>query len=198
MSTTIALFYLVIGLILVLFTRARRVIDESMTDVTTSTYPFWKVATFRTILHAASILFWPFFIYGWITKPKTVWNALSADPTFQQQRKFVKAMSHMCEDGVDADELPNAEGEFGTIPSSPIPCNTVFGSTAYLGRLRTPDGTKVIYQRIGSVTSEQSPCPVDAYAISHPDGHKLATLFISPYHKRASRKAPRGFHLAEH
>jgi hypothetical protein len=192
-----ALSYLAVGLILVLFTRARGVIEESMADVTTRTSPVWKVATFRIILHSASVLLWPFFIYGWFTKPKTVWDALNTTPIFQQQNELSEAMSLMCEDGVDADELPNGEGEFGTTASNPIPCNTVFGSTAYLGRLRTHDGTKVVYERIGSMASEQSLHPVDAYEISHPDGHKLATLFISPYQKRISGKAPRGFELAD-
>jgi hypothetical protein len=56
-------------------------------------------------------------------------------------------MSRLCEDGVDADELPNGRGEFGWDPANPIPCNTVFGSTVYLSRLRASDGAKVVYTR---------------------------------------------------
>ncbi|QLG88417.1 hypothetical protein HQ393_13350 [Chitinibacter bivalviorum] len=129
-------------------------------------------------------------------KPKTAWDALNEDPVFQQQKELFEAMSLMCEDGVDADELPNGQGEFGVTPSNPIPCKTIFGSTAYLGCLRTPDGTKIVYERVGSFGSDASPHPVDAYEISHPNGEKLATLFISPYQKRISGKAPRGFKLA--
>ena len=103
----------------------------------------------------------------------------------------------MCENGVDADALPNGRGEFGMVASNPIPCRTVFGSTAYLGRLRACGGIKVVYKRVGSVSSDMSPHPVDAYEISHPNEQKLATLFISPYQKRISRKAPRGFTLAD-
>lgn len=130
-------------------------------------------------------------------KPKTAWDALNENPIFRQQKELFDAMSLMCEDGVDADEMPNGRGEFGMTPSNPIPCKTIFGSTAYLGRLRTPQGTKVVYERTGSVASEVSPHPVDAYAISHPNGEKLATLFISPYQKRISAKAPTGFKLAQ-
>lgn len=68
---------------------------------------------------------------------------------------------------------------------------------AYLGRLRTHEGTKVVYERAGSVDSDVSPHPVDAYEISHPNGRRLATLYISPYQKRISGKAPSGFKLAE-
>jgi hypothetical protein len=130
-------------------------------------------------------------------KPKTVWDALNENPIFQQQKELFEAMSLMCEDGVDLDEMPNGRGEFGMTPSNPIPCKTVFGSTAYLGRLRTADGTKVVYERAGSVDSDVSPHPVDAYEVSHPNGQKLATLFMSPYQKRISGKAPRGFKLAD-
>lgn len=196
MWMTITLSYLAIGLILVLFTPARSVIEESMADVTASNNPVWRVATFRAILHTGSVLLWPFFIYSWFSKPKTVWDALNVNLIFQQQKELADAMSVMCEDGVAADELPNAEGEFGMTPSNPIPCKTVFGSTAYLGRLRTLDGTKVGYERVGSTTSSLSPHPVDEYEISHPNGERLATLYISPYHKRISGKAPQGFQLA--
>jgi hypothetical protein len=34
------------------------------------------------------------------------------------------------------------------------------------------------------------------YTVRHPDGSVLATLYLSPYHKRNSEKAPRGFTLA--
>lgn len=137
-------------------------------------------------------------LFDWFRKkPMTAWDALQQNPVFRQQREIYEAMSSLCEEvGLDVDELPNGRGEFGLSPSNPIPCKTVFGSTAYLGRLRTPDGIKVVYERIGSVNSDMSPYPVDTYAISHPDGQKLETLFISPYQKRISGKAPRGFKLA--
>jgi len=130
-------------------------------------------------------------------KPKTLLDALNENPIFRQQKVLFEGMSLMCADGVDADEMPNGRGDFGLTPTNPIPCKTIFGSTAYLGRLRAPDGTKVAYERTGSVTSDVSPHPVDAYVISHQSGQKLTTLFISPYQKRISAKAPRGFKLAE-
>jgi hypothetical protein len=196
MWMTMAFTYLTIGLILVLFTRARSVIGESMADVTTNTHPVWKVVSFRLILNSASVLFWPFFIYGWLSKPRTVWDTLTANPIFRQQNDLAEAMSLLCEDAGAADELPNAEGEFGMSPSNPILCKTVFGSTAYLSRLRALDGTKVVYERVGSTTSDMTPHPVDMYEISHPNGDRLATLYISPYYKRNSAKVPQNFQFA--
>lgn len=191
----LCLGYLAVGLALVRLTRARDIIGDSMADVTTDTNPAWKVATFRLILHLASVLFWPFFAYGWFAKPRSAWDALNANPVFQQQMRLNDAMNLMAEDGIDADELPDGEGEFGLTSTNPIPCKTIFGSTAYLARLRTSNGEKVVYRRIGSTTTELSPHPVDCYEVSGQNGDPLGTLFISPYHKRNSGKAPKGFRL---
>jgi hypothetical protein len=106
-------------------------------------------------------------------------------------------MDAMCETGVDADEMPNGTGEYGLTATNPIPCKTIFGSTAYLGRLRAADGAKVAYERLGSTQSSVSAYPIDIYGVTHPNGRSIATLYISPYHKRISAKAPRGFILAE-
>jgi hypothetical protein len=126
----------------------------------------------------------------------SAWDALQRLPQFQEQQILHEAMSRLCEDGVDADELPNGRGEFGWDPANPIPCNTVLGSTVYLSRLRTPDGAKVVYKRAGSVASEPSPHPVDAYEISHADGRKLGLIFISASQNRNSNMPPRGFAIA--
>lgn len=137
-------------------------------------------------------------LFGFLRgKPKSVLEALQSTPEFRQQKELFDAMSAMCEGGVDADEMPNGTGEYGLAATNPIPCRTILGSTAYLGRLRAADGTKVNYKRIGSIQSEVSPQPIDMYEISHRTGQRLVTLHISPYQKRISGKAPRGFILAE-
>ncbi|TXL82049.1 hypothetical protein FHP25_03020 [Vineibacter terrae] len=136
-------------------------------------------------------------LFDWFRRRKpTAWEALQQNPIFQEQRQLFEMLSRLCEAvGVDADELPNGHGEFGLSPSNPIPCKTVFGSIAYLARLRAADGGKVVYERAFSVVSDTVAYPVDAYEISHPNGGKLATLYISPYQKRISGKAPSGFKL---
>jgi hypothetical protein len=130
-------------------------------------------------------------------KPKSVLEALQSSPEVQKQKELFDAMSALCEGGVDSDEMPNGTGEFGLESTNPIPCKTVLGSTCYLGRLRAADCSKVAYQRLGTTQSATSPHPIDIYEIVHATGRKLATLYISPYHKRISRKPPRGFMLAE-
>jgi hypothetical protein len=121
---------------------------------------------------------------------------LQKNPIVQQQKEIFDALSLLSEDGCDTDEIPGGHGEFGHEITNPIPTKTLFGSTSYLAQLRTPDGTKVLYARQGSLKSPVSDHPVDAYVISHPDSGQLAVLYLSPYHKRNSEKVPRGFTIA--
>ena len=197
MLQMIAFFYVAVGVSLMFFPRAREEMDRGTSDVTVDKYPAWKVATFVILVYSVTVLFWPIYIHDWYSKKKSLWKNLTEISRFQEQKELLEAMAFMYEDGVDEDELPNGQGEFGMTSSNPIPCKTVFGSTAYLGRLRTPDGTKVSYKRICSVGSEFISQPIDLYEIFHPDGQKLAELFISPYQKRNSGKAPKGFVLTD-
>lgn len=113
---------------------------------------------------------------------------------FEMQNLLHEALSK--DGGIDADELPNGHGKFGFDVSNPIPCKTVLGSMAYLERLHTIDGAKVISERIGSFNSDVVGSPVDGYTLTHPDGRKLGTIYISPYQARISQRAPDGFKLS--
>lgn len=126
-------------------------------------------------------------------KPKSAWDALQENPIFQQNKELFEIMGHMSEDGVDADMLLGGHGEFGLTSTNPIPCKTILGSASYLDRLRANDGSKIVYERVGSTFSDASPHPIDVYEVTREAGGGLATLFISPYHKRNSELAPRGF-----
>lgn len=129
-------------------------------------------------------------------KPRSILEALQSSPDLRQQKELFDAMAAMCDAGIDADEFPDGVGEYGLTATNPIPCRTVFGSTAYLGRLRAADSAKVAYHRVGSTQSPVSSQPVDIYQVKHPTGLDLVTLYISPYQKRISKKAPLGFMLA--
>jgi hypothetical protein len=100
--------------------------------------------------------------------------------------------------GLDVDELPNGEGEFGLEKTNPIPTNTAFGSAEYLKKLRTLDGKPIKFSRIGSFRVDLFPDQsIDGYSIESASGEKLPTLWLNMYHKRNSNKAPRGFYLAK-
>jgi len=93
-------------------------------------------------------------------------------------------------DGVDADEIPGTVGAFGLDVNNPIPVKSVLGAIEYLENLTFPDGTKVHYKRVGSMTSSHVKHPVDAYDLARESGDAICTVFLSPYHKRNSRKKP--------
>lgn len=99
----------------------------------------------------------------------------------------------MGEQGTDLDMMPEGIGEFGLEITNPIPTSTVYGSNAYLGRL-THDGIKVGYDRIGSMSAENIPNIIDGYTITK-NGNEIATLYLCPYNKKTSEKAPKGFQL---
>ena len=128
--------------------------------------------------------------------PGTLQGDLNEERLLKLQKTMFQNQIALCEDGVDADELPNGHGEFGLSLSNPIPCQSILGGRLYLDRLRTSDGTKVIYQRIGSFFSEVTPHPIDGYVLSHSNGVTLATIYISAYQKRNSSKSPINFYLA--
>ena len=99
-------------------------------------------------------------------------------------------------DGVDTDDIPKAYGPFGLCKTNPIPTKSVVGSNAYLESLRTKDGRRVTASRMGSTSAaDVTSGMIDIYQLSA-DGHAVATIYVCPYHKRNSGKAPAGFHLA--
>lgn len=104
--------------------------------------------------------------------------------------------------GISCDALPGGTGEFGMNPTNPIPVNGPTGEVLYLSRLRTDPGLKglwsagqpVMFHRL---RSEDGPIgAVDVYEILSLDRRVRKTLYLSMYHPRKSRRAPRGFTLA--
>jgi hypothetical protein len=193
--------YLLIGVTLALIGRAARERRRQRLELEweAGRPPRWKLHVFSIAVATGVVLLWPFLVVSAARServPTSAWDALQSNPAFREQQELYTALTRLCEDGVDADELPNGWGEFGLVPTNPIPCGTVFSSVVYLSRLRASDGAKVVYRRLGSAASDVSLHPVDGYEITHPDGRKLATLFLSPYQRRNSQKAPRGFELA--
>lgn len=96
--------------------------------------------------------------------------------------------------GVRTDEIPGGYGEYGLVATNPIPTVSILGSNRYLGMLRF-EGHPVEASRFGSTSSEVTPGPVDRYMLTVA-GSAVGSVFICPYHKRNSQKAPKGFTLA--
>ncbi|MCF6365642.1 MAG: hypothetical protein L3J35_05505 [Bacteroidales bacterium] len=110
--------------------------------------------------------------------------------------ELMKLMSDENPQGTDLDIIPEGFGEFGIEITNPVPVNSVFGSTVYLKRLITNDGNKIEFKRRGSMSVNNIENPIDAYIISVAK-EKIATIYISPYHKKISQKAPKGFKFSK-
>ena len=98
-------------------------------------------------------------------------------------------------DAVDSDDLPSAFGSFGLCATNPIPTRSILGSYEYLANLRTDDGQPVKASRVGSTTApEVTEAVIDVYALSV-GGLSDIAIYICPYHKKNSMRAPEGFVL---
>lgn len=125
-------------------------------------------------------------------KPRSVLDELNSIPEFKKLKGLYEGMHAMNEGGTDQDIISGGYGEFGYDVTNPIPVNTIFGNTAYLANLKTLDGIKITYKRIGSFSSPISKYPIDGYEI-FANNEKIATLYLDPYNKKNSQKAPKNF-----
>ena len=187
--------YLVTGAIIMNIPRARREIFSILTPEEIESMPRWKVYSTFSVELVVSLALWPLFVKDWLFGTSTLLRELQADEGYQSMVAINKAMAELSIDGCDTDEIPGSNGDFGYDISNPVPTQGIQGSTRYLGRLRAQDGTKVAYSRIGSFTSSVTSNLVDGYLISHADGTALGTLYVAPYNKRNSTKAPEGLSL---
>ena len=130
------------------------------------------------------------------TRRKPVTNPHKDDSLYTSQKKLHDLMQELCENGCDEDEILDGKGEFGYSVNNPIPINTILETHSYLSRLRTLDGEKVRYFKLGSTSSKVSLHKVQCYRIKNVKGEDLAVLYLSPFQKKTSEKAPRGFKLA--
>jgi len=108
-------------------------------------------------------------------------------------------MRNRANEGTDQNMIPEGIGEFGFDMTNPIPTHTISGTQDYLDRLYTNKGVKIKYERLGSTIAPNIKNVIDVYLISTVDNEKelteLVEIYISPYHKKTSEKAPEGFKL---
>jgi hypothetical protein len=101
-----------------------------------------------------------------------------------------------CDDvGCASDEIPGASGEFGFEPTNPIPARGVVSNERYLDRLRTADGKGIQHRRVRSLVVPGLNGRVDHYEITQNE-KTLCVLFLHPYNRKVSSRAPSGFRLA--
>jgi hypothetical protein len=96
--------------------------------------------------------------------------------------------------GTDKDEMPEGYGEFGLEITNPIPVSSIPDGYFYLNRLRTVNESEITYNRIGNMAAPNINHPIDGYDI-FANGRQIATIYICPYNKKTSNRAPKGFKL---
>lgn len=147
-----------------------------------------------------SIVIWPVMLFLWkeFFKPekRTLLDEFNSivdkNPILKLQKEYFAETN---KDGTTEDEIPGGKGRFGFDVTNPVPTNGIFGSNAYLGRLKDKDGQSTSSQRIGSTGAENINHPIDAYKIFNTKGKELGVIYLSPYHRTISRRAPDGFIL---
>ena len=126
--------------------------------------------------------------------PKNPLEALEDTEYFQQNLRVCELQKKIMAQGTEQDVMPEGTGEFGLEATNPIPTFTTMGNIAYLGKLRTMKGTKVLYERTGPANVTNIPYMIDAYRITG-DG-QATTIYLCAYNRKNSEKAPKGFRLA--
>lgn len=128
---------------------------------------------------------------------KSIAYTISLEKFFNRKPKepgLFESMSLLNKQATELDEIPQGYGKFGLDKTNPIPIKHVIDSGFYLGDLKTKEGEKITFERIGNVAAPNIEMPIDAYEIFCND-RMITTLYLSPYHKKTSTKAPDNFYL---
>lgn len=100
-------------------------------------------------------------------------------------------MKAMLESAPAYDKDPNGSGPFGFSETNPIPVNGPIGQLAYLSRLETLSGQRILFHRIGAIGT------LDVFEAVAFDGSEWFILFVDLYHPRRSRLTPDGFRFTK-
>ncbi len=86
---------------------------------------------------------------------------------------------------------PNGSGPFGFTETNPIPVNGPIGQLAYLSRLETQYGQRILFHRLGAIGT------VDVFESVTFNGAEWFILFVDLYHPHRSRLTPDGFRFTK-
>lgn len=187
-SLQIAAAYLIIGISLTLVGPIAGLLRHETSSVAKiADAPKWKVWAFALVMGGIVATFWP------VVAPIAAVHL--REEKRRNENSLFKLLDALGEDGTDQDMLPGGVGEFGLVVSNPIPTKTIFGSRRYLSQLHTESGETTTFNRVGSTTNDVSPHPIDIYDIQDEAGERIASIYLSPYNKKNSCAAPKGFRI---
>lgn len=89
------------------------------------------------------------------------------------------------------DNDPNGSGPFGFSETNPVPVNGPIGQLAYLSKLETFKGERILFHRIGAINT------IDVFEAVTLSGSEWFIFFTDLYHPRCSRLAPESFRFTQ-
>lgn len=101
------------------------------------------------------------------------------------------ALKAILESAPACNENPNSTGPFGFVETNPIPVNGPIGELAYLSRLETLSGQRILFHRLGAIGT------VDVFEAVTFNGGEWFILFVDLYHPLRSRLTPDGFNFTK-
>lgn len=133
-------------------------------------------------------------LFGGSKEEKALSESLAQVHRILDDEKFQLELLHpamrvMLESAPAYDKDPNGSGPFGFTETNPIPVNGPIGQLAYLSRLETQSGQRILFHRIGAIGT------VDVFEAVTFNGAEWFILFVDLYHSRRSRLTPYGFRI---
>lgn len=116
-------------------------------------------------------------------------NQIIEDEEFQNGL-LPEPMAAMIRSAPALDKVPDGKGAFGLEVGNPIPVNGAIGELAYLSKLETERGERLLFHRIGAIDK------VDVFEAVTFSGSAWHIFFVDMYYSRRSRLAPAGFRLS--
>ena len=114
--------------------------------------------------------------------------------TLSREVDSLEETEHYAETNRGRIDIGAYRDDYGYTESNPIYANWVTGSHRYLDSLRTPDGGRISWKRLGSTSGSNIYGPIDIYEIYTGD-HSHSTVYINMYSYETSSAAPKGFYI---
>lgn len=122
-------------------------------------------------------------------------NRILSDEKYQVE-VLPDLVKDMIVKGESYDRNPFGTGPFGFSETNAIPVNGPLGELAYLSRLETLSGQRIMFHRLGSMNYKDKlgeTKTVDVYEAVSFDGREWFIFYLDFYHPKRSREYPQGF-----
>ncbi len=109
----------------------------------------------------------------------------------QYQIDLVPALKPIVANLRHCDYVQDGHGPFGYCKENPIPVNGPYGEIAYLSRIETLNGERILFHRFGSISS------IDVFECVTLSGSAWYLLYLDLYHPSKSKATPDEFRFTK-